>query len=119
MPKAAYRVGFATSALRADSAHAARWQSKMRTLSIDSKSILFGLLGIIGFSLTLPATRMAVAELDPTFVGLGRAIIAALDDPLQRPDDPHCERTAALPNRRESGLGFILAMIAHPQRIPT
>jgi len=49
----------------------------MRTLSTHSKSIIFGLLGVIGFSLTLPATRMAVAELDPTFVGLGRAIIAA------------------------------------------
>lgn len=49
----------------------------MRTLSTHSKSIIFGLLGIIGFSLTLPATRIAVAELDPTFVGLGRAIIAA------------------------------------------
>jgi len=31
----------------------------------------------MGFSLTLPATRLAVVELDPTFVGLGRAIIAA------------------------------------------
>lgn len=49
----------------------------MRTLSTHSKSIIFGLLGVIGFILTLPATRMAVAELDPTFVGLGRAIIAA------------------------------------------
>jgi len=35
------------------------------------------MLGVVGFSLTLPATRLAVAELDPTFVGLGRAIIAA------------------------------------------
>ncbi len=49
----------------------------MRTLSIHGKSIILGLLGVIGFSLTLPATRVAVAELDPTFVGLGRAIIAA------------------------------------------
>lgn len=49
----------------------------MRTISTHSKSIIFGLLGVIGFSLTLPATRMAVAELDSTFVGLGRAIIAA------------------------------------------
>lgn len=32
----------------------------------------------MGFSLTLPATRLAVSELDPTFVGLGRAIIAAV-----------------------------------------
>ena len=35
------------------------------------------MLGVVGFSLTLPATRLAVTELDPTFVGLGRAIIAA------------------------------------------
>lgn len=35
------------------------------------------MLGVIGFSLTLPATRLAVVELDPTFVGLGRAVVAA------------------------------------------
>lgn len=40
--------------------------------------ILYGLLGVFSFSLTLPATRVAVAELDPTFVGLGRAIVAAI-----------------------------------------
>lgn len=50
----------------------------MKTLSTHSQSIIFGLLGVIGFSLTLPATRIAVSELDPTFVGLGRAIIAAV-----------------------------------------
>ena len=49
----------------------------MKQYSAHSLSILFGLLGIVGFSLTLPATRLAVAELDPVFVGLGRAIIAA------------------------------------------
>ncbi|MBD2089044.1 DMT family transporter [Microcoleus sp. FACHB-1515] len=38
---------------------------------------MYGLLGVFSFSLTLPATRVAVAELDPTFVGLGRAIVAA------------------------------------------
>lgn len=37
----------------------------------------FGFLGVLIFSLTLPATRVAVAELDPIFVGLGRAIVAA------------------------------------------
>ena len=36
------------------------------------------MLGVMGFSLTLPATRLAVTELDPTFVGLGRAIFAAI-----------------------------------------
>jgi drug/metabolite transporter (DMT)-like permease len=38
---------------------------------------LWGALGVVGFSLTLPATRLAVMELDGTLVGLGRAVIAA------------------------------------------
>ena len=37
----------------------------------------YGFIGVLIFSLTLPATRLAVSELDPVFVGLGRAIIAA------------------------------------------
>jgi drug/metabolite transporter (DMT)-like permease len=41
-------------------------------------AVLLGFLGVLGFSLTLPATRVAVAELDPTFVVLGRAVLAAL-----------------------------------------
>ncbi len=44
----------------------------------DRKSLVYGLLGVIGFSLTLPATRFAVASLDPMFVGLGRALVAAV-----------------------------------------
>jgi len=50
----------------------------MKKFSTHWQSIIFGTLGVVGFSLTLPATRLAVAELDPTFVGLGRAIIAAV-----------------------------------------
>ena len=38
---------------------------------------VYGFLGVLVFSLTLPATRVAVSELDPVFVGLGRAIVAA------------------------------------------
>ncbi len=38
---------------------------------------VYGFLGVLGFSLTLPATRLAVAELDPIFVGLGRSVLAA------------------------------------------
>ena len=37
-----------------------------------------GFVGVASFSLTLPATRVAVAALDPVFVGLGRAVVAAL-----------------------------------------
>lgn len=36
-----------------------------------------GLLAVAAFSLTLPMTRMAVAELPPLFVGLGRELAAA------------------------------------------
>ena len=41
------------------------------------RGLLWGFLGVASFSLTLPATRVAVAELDPVFVGLGRAVVAA------------------------------------------
>jgi len=40
--------------------------------------LLWGFIGVASFSLTLPATRLAVAALDPVFVGLGRAVVAAL-----------------------------------------
>ncbi|WP_241049402.1 DMT family transporter [Achromobacter xylosoxidans] len=38
----------------------------------------YGLLGVAVFSLTLPMTRVAVAELPPLLVGLGRALLAAV-----------------------------------------
>lgn len=40
--------------------------------------LLLGLAGVIAFSLTLPMTRLAVAELDPWFVAFGRMAIAGL-----------------------------------------
>ena len=40
--------------------------------------LLYGFAGVASFSLTLPATRVAVAALDPVFVGLGRAVVAAV-----------------------------------------
>lgn len=36
-----------------------------------------GLLGVLGFSFSLPATRLAVGELDPWFVTFARAVVAA------------------------------------------
>lgn len=44
----------------------------------EHRGMLLGLLGVAMFSLTMPFTRMAVAELDPVFVALGRALGAAL-----------------------------------------
>ncbi len=40
-------------------------------------ALLLGSLGVLGFSFSLPATRLAVLDLDATFVGLGRAVVAA------------------------------------------
>jgi drug/metabolite transporter (DMT)-like permease len=39
--------------------------------------LLFGFLGVLAFSFTLPFTRIAVEQLDPLFIGTGRAIVAA------------------------------------------
>ncbi|AGW91343.1 multidrug DMT transporter permease [Ralstonia pickettii DTP0602] len=43
-----------------------------------SGGMLLGFIGVAIFSQTLPFTRMAVAELDPIFVALARAVLAAL-----------------------------------------
>ena len=40
--------------------------------------LLLGLIGVLAFSLTLPMTRLAVAELDAWFVGFGRMAVAGL-----------------------------------------
>lgn len=49
----------------------------MRTRE-QTVGLLLGFAGMAVFSLTLPATRAAVAQLDPFFVGFGRAAIAGL-----------------------------------------
>lgn len=43
----------------------------------ETRGMWLGLIGAAIFSLTLPFTRMAVAELNPIFVALGRAVVAA------------------------------------------
>lgn len=40
--------------------------------------MVWGALGVLAFSMTLPATRAAVADLDPVIVGIGRAVVAGL-----------------------------------------
>lgn len=46
-------------------------------MKTESKGMLLGLLGVALFSLTLPATRMALESFDPLFVATGRASLAA------------------------------------------
>jgi drug/metabolite transporter (DMT)-like permease len=49
----------------------------MNNRNDELQGFVYGFWGIVIFSLTLPATRMALTEFDPIFVGLGRAIGAA------------------------------------------
>jgi drug/metabolite transporter (DMT)-like permease len=51
---------------------------RVAMLTAQRRGLLLGLVGVAAFSVTLPATRIAVVALDPVFVGLGRAVVAAL-----------------------------------------
>jgi drug/metabolite transporter (DMT)-like permease len=44
----------------------------------ESRGMLLGLIGVMVFSLTLPMTRIVVAEWHPLLNGLGRALVAAV-----------------------------------------
>ena len=46
-------------------------------LSREHLGLVLGFVGVLIFSATLPATRIAVAHMDPIFVGLGRSVLAA------------------------------------------
>jgi drug/metabolite transporter (DMT)-like permease len=43
----------------------------------QSRGLLLGFIGVAIFALTLPLTRIAVVELHPLFVSLGRTVVAA------------------------------------------
>ncbi|MEH3154657.1 MAG: DMT family transporter [Gordonia paraffinivorans] len=44
----------------------------------DASGLAFGAIGVAAFSFTVPLTRVAVADLDPVLVGVGRAVVAGL-----------------------------------------
>lgn len=50
----------------------------MTLQTVETRGMLWGLVGVALFGFTLPFTRLAVADLDPIFVALGRAIVAAI-----------------------------------------
>lgn len=43
----------------------------------ETKGMLYGIVGVTAFGLTLPATKIAIQFLNPIFIGLGRASVAA------------------------------------------
>jgi drug/metabolite transporter (DMT)-like permease len=53
-------------------------ETSSKTQAPWTRGLLFGFLGVLAFSFTVPLTRVAVADLDPAFVGLGRALVAAV-----------------------------------------
>ena len=46
-------------------------------MSNESKGMILGVLGVICFGLTLPATRIVIPFFEPIFIGLGRAVVAS------------------------------------------
>lgn len=50
------------------------------TLPADSRlaGLLLGSLGVLAFSFTMPATKLALPALDPWFLASGRAVVAAI-----------------------------------------
>jgi drug/metabolite transporter (DMT)-like permease len=50
----------------------------MNRIHPETLGLFYGFLGVLGFSLTLPATRVAVTDFDPVIVGLGRAVVASV-----------------------------------------
>jgi len=57
---------------------AARGTAARNAQRLLGPGVAIGALGILGFSFSLPATRLAVADLDPWLVAFGRATVAAL-----------------------------------------
>jgi drug/metabolite transporter (DMT)-like permease len=45
---------------------------------METSGMVLGFISIVGFSLSLPATRIAVTEIHPSIIGLGRSVIAAI-----------------------------------------
>lgn len=51
-------------------------QQIQRSRSDETWGLIFGLIGVVVFSGTLPATRIAIGTFDPWFLTFGRAILA-------------------------------------------
>jgi drug/metabolite transporter (DMT)-like permease len=78
-------------------------------VSRRTEALLLGGLGVLAFSLTLPATKLALHGLQPAFVGLGRALVAAVLAAaalaVARPPRPRGRQWARL---AATGLGIVV-----------
>ena len=71
----------------------------------EAKGMLLGIIGVCAFGLTLPATRFIVPYLDPIFIGLGRAVLAAIFAAILL-----LWFRQAVPNRRQIYQLFVVAL---------
>ena len=54
------------------------YQNRIKAMTKEVRSYLWGMLGVSGFGLTLPATKAAVPLLGIVSVGIGRAVLAGI-----------------------------------------
>ncbi|WP_043642542.1 DMT family transporter [Nocardioides alkalitolerans] len=52
--------------------------SRPTPVPTPTTGLLWGLVGVVAFSFTIPLTRVAVGGLSPLFIGSGRAVVATL-----------------------------------------
>ncbi|MFC5399246.1 DMT family transporter [Undibacterium jejuense] len=76
----------------------------LKQQKLEVKGMWLGFVGVAIFSLTLPFTRLAVAELNPVFVSMGRAVVATILAGLMM-----WLQKARLPQRSELKSLFIIA----------
>jgi len=68
----------APDAAAAEARAEARGARRSEARRIELRGLALATLGVAIFSFSLPATRLAVADLDPLFVAFGRAVVAAV-----------------------------------------
>ena len=78
-------------------------------MSDARRGYLFGFIGVVIFGLTLPFTRIAVAELNPVFTSIARTVLAAaIALPLLLATRQPWPRRADLPRLAASVLGVVI-----------
>lgn len=84
----------------------------LMTQSSETRGMLLGLVGVLIFSLTLPMTRIVVAELPPLLNGLGRALAAALPAALLLAW--RAEKRPTLPQLKSLAVVALGVIVAYP-----
>ena len=111
---------------RADNASGPRGRGR-NAHRLLGPGVAIGALGILGFSFSLPATRLAVADLDPWLVAFGRADRRGAPRRRVPPGDARAAaRPRARPARsRSSPLGVVVgfplftSLALEPETPPT